>query len=118
MKKWLPASGLRLCTKSHHRKNRQRQTANCSLNARRRKRRRQSDGWNILARARTNLNRQNPTAERNNMKAIQIQKCGGHEVLTLVDIPAPKLKPNEAVVKVSAAGINFIDVYFREGRYP
>jgi len=52
------------------------------------------------------------------MKAIQVQKCGGHEVLTLVDIPAPKPKPNEAIVKVSAAGINFIDVYFREGRYP
>jgi NADPH2:quinone reductase len=52
------------------------------------------------------------------MKAIQIQKCGGPEVLTLVDIPVPKPKPNEAVVKISAAGINFIDCYFREGRYP
>jgi len=52
------------------------------------------------------------------MKAIQIQKPGGPEVLTLVDIPAPKPKPNEAVVKISAAGINFIDVYLREGRYP
>jgi NADPH2:quinone reductase len=52
------------------------------------------------------------------MKAIQIQKAGGPEVLTLVDIPVPKPKPNEAVVKISAAGINFIDVYFREGRYP
>lgn len=52
------------------------------------------------------------------MKAIQIQKAGGPEVLTFVDIPAPKPKPNEAVVKISAAGVNFIDVYFREGRYP
>jgi NADPH:quinone reductase len=52
------------------------------------------------------------------MKAIQIQKVGGPEVLTLADIPAPKPKPNEAVVKISAAGINFIDCYFREGRYP
>jgi NADPH2:quinone reductase len=52
------------------------------------------------------------------MKAIQIQKSGGPEVLTFVDIPAPKPKPNEAVVKISAAGVNFIDVYFREGRYP
>ena len=52
------------------------------------------------------------------MKAIQVQKVGGPEVLTLVDIPIPEPKPNEAVVKVSAAGINFIDVYFREGRYP
>ena len=52
------------------------------------------------------------------MKAIQVQKAGGPEALTLVDIPIPEPKPNEAVVKISAAGINFIDVYFREGRYP
>jgi NADPH2:quinone reductase len=52
------------------------------------------------------------------MKAIQVSKTGGPEVLTYVDIPAPKPKPNEALVKISAAGINFIDVYFREGRYP
>lgn len=52
------------------------------------------------------------------MKAIQVPKTGGVEVLTLVDIPAPKPKPNEVVVKIAAAGVNFIDVYFREGRYP
>jgi NADPH2:quinone reductase len=52
------------------------------------------------------------------MQAIQVQKSGGPEVLTPVDIPIPKPKPNEVVVKVSAAGVNFIDVYFREGRYP
>src|SRR6266699_316479 len=52
------------------------------------------------------------------MKAIQVQKSGGPEVLTLVDIPVPKPKPNEGVVKISAAGVNFIDVYLREGRYP
>ena len=52
------------------------------------------------------------------MKAIQVQRSGGPEVLTLVDIPDPKPKPNEVVVKISAAGINFIDIYFREGRYP
>jgi NADPH:quinone reductase len=52
------------------------------------------------------------------MQAIQVQKNGGPEVLTLVDLPVPKPKPNEVVVKVSAAGINYIDVYLREGRYP
>jgi NADPH2:quinone reductase len=52
------------------------------------------------------------------MKAIQVQKTGGPDVLTLVDIPAPKPKPNEAIVKIAASGVNFIDVYFREGRYP
>lgn len=52
------------------------------------------------------------------MKAIQVQKTGGPEVLTLVDLPVPKPKANEAVVKIASSGINFIDVYFREGRYP
>ena len=52
------------------------------------------------------------------MKAIQVQKTGGPEVLTLVDLPVPKPKANEALVKISAIGVNFIDVYFREGRYP
>ena len=52
------------------------------------------------------------------MKAIQVSQVGGPEVLTLVDVPIPKPKPNEAVVQIKAAGVNFIDVYFREGRYP
>jgi len=52
------------------------------------------------------------------MKAIQVAKVGGPEVLTLVDGPTPEPKPNEALVRVEAAGVNFIDVYFREGRYP
>jgi NADPH2:quinone reductase len=52
------------------------------------------------------------------MKAIQVQKTGGPEVLTLVDLPVPKPKPNEALVKIAASGVNFIDIYFREGRYP
>src|SRR5215470_11074897 len=52
------------------------------------------------------------------MKAIQVQKTGGPDVLTLVDVPAPQPKPNEALVKIAASGVNFIDVYFREGRYP
>ncbi len=52
------------------------------------------------------------------MKAIQVPKAGGVDVLTLVEIPVPKPKPNEVIVKIAAAGVNFIDVYFREGRYP
>jgi len=51
------------------------------------------------------------------MKAIQIQQPGGAEALQVVDIPVPKPKLNEAVVKIAAAGVNFIDVYLREGRY-
>jgi NADPH2:quinone reductase len=49
------------------------------------------------------------------MKAIQIEKVGGPEVLRVVDLPIPQ--PNEALVKVSASGMNFIDTYHREGRY-
>ncbi|MDQ2938354.1 MAG: quinone oxidoreductase [Acidobacteriota bacterium] len=52
------------------------------------------------------------------MKAIQVARVGGPEVLTLVDLPIPDPEPNETVVQIKAAGVNFIDVYFREGRYP
>ena len=37
--------------------------------------------------------------------------------MELVELPIPQPKPNEAVVKLAASGVNFIDVYFREGRY-
>lgn len=52
------------------------------------------------------------------MKAIQVSQTGGPEALTLVDAPTPTPKPSEALVEIKAAGVNFIDVYFREGRYP
>jgi NADPH2:quinone reductase len=51
------------------------------------------------------------------MKAVQVVQVGGPEVLQVVDIPIPQPKPDEAVVKVSAAGVNFVDIYHREGRY-
>jgi NADPH2:quinone reductase len=52
------------------------------------------------------------------MKAIQVSQVGGPEVLELVELPAPDPKPNEALIQIEASGVNFIDVYFREGRYP
>jgi NADPH2:quinone reductase len=52
------------------------------------------------------------------MHAIQVQKTGGPEVLEYKEVPTPQPKPNEAVVKLAASGVNFIDIYFREGRYP
>jgi len=52
------------------------------------------------------------------MQAIQVSRVGGPEVLTPVDVPVPSPNPNEALVQIKAAGVNFIDVYFREGRYP
>jgi NADPH2:quinone reductase len=51
------------------------------------------------------------------MKAIQVKQPGGAEAMELADLPVPQPKANEAVVKVAASGVNFIDVYFREGRY-
>jgi NADPH2:quinone reductase len=52
------------------------------------------------------------------MQAIQVSQTGGPEVLTPVDLPIPSPKPNEALVNIKAAGVNFIDVYVRESRYP
>jgi NADPH:quinone reductase len=52
------------------------------------------------------------------MKAVQVSKTGGPEVLELRDLRTPRPQPNEAVVQLKAIGVNFIDVYYREGRYP
>jgi NADPH:quinone reductase len=51
------------------------------------------------------------------MKAIQVKQLGGPEAMELVELPVPQPKANEAVVKLAASGVNFVDVYFREGRY-
>jgi NADPH2:quinone reductase len=51
------------------------------------------------------------------MKLIQIAKLGGPEELKLVDAPIPTPGPKDALVKIEAAGVNFIDVYFRIGLY-
>jgi len=51
------------------------------------------------------------------MRAIQVKQPGGPEAMEVVDLPVPVPKANEAVVKLAASGVNFIDVYFREGRY-
>jgi len=52
------------------------------------------------------------------MKAIKVSRVGGPEVLELAEVRVPEPKPDEALVQIKAAGVNFIDVYFREGRYP
>jgi NADPH2:quinone reductase len=51
------------------------------------------------------------------MKAIQVKQPGGPEAMELAELPVPQPKANEVVVKLAASGVNFIDVYFREGRY-
>jgi NADPH:quinone reductase len=58
-----------------------------------------------------------PDSSKQTMKAIQISRTGGPEVMELVDLPVPQPKPNEAIVQIKAAGVNFIDIYNREGRY-
>src|SRR5215468_1227268 len=51
------------------------------------------------------------------MKAIRVNAPGGPEVLRYEDVAEPSPKAGEAVVKVDAAGINYIDVYQRSGQY-
>jgi len=51
------------------------------------------------------------------MRAIEISKPGGPEVLKPVERPQPKPKPNEILIKVAAAGVNRPDVLQRSGHY-
>jgi NADPH2:quinone reductase len=51
------------------------------------------------------------------MKAIRVHENGGPEVLTLEEIPLPEPKEGEALVRVEAVGVNFIEIYFRLGWY-
>ena len=51
------------------------------------------------------------------MKAVRIHAPGGPEALKYEDAPQPSPKAGEAVVKVDAAGLNYIDVYVRTGAY-
>jgi NADPH2:quinone reductase len=51
------------------------------------------------------------------MKAIRVHTPGGPEAMKVDDIPQPVPKAGEALVKIDAAGLNYIDVYFRTGQY-
>ena len=51
------------------------------------------------------------------MKAITIDRYGGPEVMQLRDIDVPRPGPGEALVKVAFAGINFMDIHTRQGKY-
>jgi NADPH2:quinone reductase len=51
------------------------------------------------------------------MKAIRMHHTGGPEVMELEEVPVRPAKATEAVVKVSVAGVNAIDGYFRDGRF-
>ena len=52
------------------------------------------------------------------MKAIRVHKPGGAEVLQVDDIPDPTPGPGEVAIDVEAIGVNFIEIYQREGQYP
>src|ERR1700754_4034009 len=51
------------------------------------------------------------------MKAIRFHTYGGPEVLRLDEIPVPEIKADEVLVRVGAAGVNFLDAYQRTGLY-
>ena len=51
------------------------------------------------------------------MKAVRIAAPGGREILRYEDAPRPEPKAGEALVRIEAAGVNFIDVYHRTGAY-
>lgn len=51
------------------------------------------------------------------MKAVVADPVGGPENLRYTDLPVPQPGPGEALVKLEAIGVNFIDVYFRTGFY-
>jgi NADPH2:quinone reductase len=50
--------------------------------------------------------------------AIEITATGGPDVLVLRDVAKPVPGPGQALIRIEASGVNFIDVYVREGRYP
>jgi len=51
------------------------------------------------------------------MKAIHVNEPGGPEKMELVEVAKPQPAPGQALVRLGAIGVNFIDVYFRMGRY-
>jgi len=51
------------------------------------------------------------------VKAVQVAAPGGPDVLQCVDVPQPTPGPGQALVKIDAAGVNFIDTYQRSGHY-
>lgn len=52
------------------------------------------------------------------MRAVIVEQPGGPEVLTVVERDTPEPGPGQIVVDVAAAGVNFIDIYYRRGNYP
>jgi NADPH:quinone reductase len=51
------------------------------------------------------------------MKAVRVRATGGREALELCELPDPAPDKDEVLVQVRISGVNFIDVYYREGKY-
>jgi len=51
------------------------------------------------------------------MKAVRVHETGGPEKLVYEEVPKPSPGPNQALVKIHAIGLNFIDIYYRTGLY-
>jgi NADPH2:quinone reductase len=51
------------------------------------------------------------------MKSIQVRETGGPEKLELVETATPQPGPGQALVRIAASGVNYIDVYYRTGLY-
>src|ERR1041385_9261727 len=51
------------------------------------------------------------------MKAVQVKETGGPEKMEVAEVPKPSPGAGQALVKIAASGVNFIDVYFRIGLY-
>ncbi|RYD60645.1 MAG: NADPH:quinone reductase, partial [Verrucomicrobiaceae bacterium] len=51
------------------------------------------------------------------MKAIQVEKWGGPEVLRVAEVPDPTPGPGEVLVRLHAAGVNPVETYIRSGTY-
>ena len=52
------------------------------------------------------------------MKAIQVSQFGGPQVLQLCELDRPIVTSGQALIEVELAGVNFIDIYHRLGKYP
>ncbi|MBV8141605.1 MAG: quinone oxidoreductase [Verrucomicrobia bacterium] len=51
------------------------------------------------------------------MKAIRFHDYGGPEVYRLEEVPVPEIQPDQVLIRVEAAGVNYIDIYQRQGLY-
>jgi NADPH:quinone reductase-like Zn-dependent oxidoreductase len=54
-----------------------------------------------------------PTPSLHSMRAVQITRFGGPEVLDIVDIPEPEAGPGQQLYDVSTAGVNYADTHHR-----